>query len=125
MVPPRAVAGVAGGSAPGPAADHRYRRPVAEGAALRVVSFNLRNARALDGWNSWPFRRRATAAVLREHDPDIAGHQEAYGCQERYPLRELRRYTSVSEGRARGGRGGRCPVRLKPKTLRLLTSRTR
>ena len=93
--------------------------------ALRVVSFNVRNARAVDGWNSWPFRRRATAAVLRELDPDVAGLQEAYGCQERYLLRVLRRYTSVSEGRAGGGRGERCPVFSKPTGLRLLTSRTR
>ena len=28
---------------------------------VRVVSFNIRNGRAFDGWNSWPFRRRATA----------------------------------------------------------------
>ena len=105
--------------------DHRYGRPVAEPLALRVVSFNLRNARAVDGWNSWPFRRRATAAVLRELDPDIAGLQEAYGCQERYLLRVLRRYTSVSEGRAGEGRGERCPVLHRPTGLQLLSSRTR
>jgi len=97
---------------------------VVDGPALRVVSFNLRNARAMDGWNSWPLRRRATAAVLRELDPDVAGLQEAYGCQERYLLRALRRYTSVSEGRAGEGRGERGPVLVKPTALRVLGSRT-
>ena len=105
--------------------DHRYLRPVEVGPALRVVSFNLRNARAMDGWNSWPFRRRATAAVLRELDPDVAGLQEAYACQERYLLRSLNRYTSVSEGRSGDGRGERCPVLHKPTALRLVTGTTR
>ncbi len=95
------------------------------GPALRVVSFNLRNARATDGWNSWPLRRRATAAVLRDLDPDVAGLQEAYGCQERYLLRTLRRYTSVSAGRSGDDRGERCPVLHKPVALRLVTSTTR
>ena len=98
---------------------------MSDGPALRVVSFNLRNARAVDGWNSWPFRRRATAAVVRDLDPDVAGFQEAYRCQERYLLRALRRYTSVSEGRAGGGRGERCPVLHRSTALRVVTSRTR
>ena len=100
--------------------DHRYRRP-----AVRVVSFNLRNARAVDGWNSWPFRRRATATVLRHLAPDIAGLQEAYACQERYLLRALGGYSSVSVGRAAGGRGERCPVLHRSSMLRLVSSRTR
>ena len=95
------------------------------GPTLRVVSFNLRNARAFDGWNSWPFRRRATAEVLRHLDPDVAGLQEAYRIQERYLLRALRRYTSVSEGRSGDGRGERCPVLHKPTILRLVRAKTR
>ena len=114
-----------GASPPGGAADHRYGPAVDVGPALRVVSFNLRNGRAMDGWNSWPLRRRATAAVLLDLDPDVAGLQEAYGCQERYLLRSLRPYTSVSEGRSGDGRGERCPVFHKPSSLRLLTSSTR
>ena len=98
--------------------DHRYRRP-----AVRVVSFNLRNARAVDGWNSWPFRRRATAAVLRDLAPDVAGLQEAYACQERYLVRALGGYSSVSVGRAAGDRGERCPVVHRSSTLRLVSSR--
>ena len=111
---------ITGRSAPGTGVDHRYRRP-----AVRVVSFNLRNARAVDGWNSWPFRRRITAAALRDLAPDVAGLQEAYACQERYLLRALGGYSSVSVGRAAGDRGERCPVVHRSSMLRLVSSRTR
>src|SRR5918997_3565993 len=108
MDPPAGV-GVPASSPRGRRADHRYGRRVVEGPALRVVSFNLRNARAWDGWNSWWFRRSATAAALHELDPDVAGLQEAYALQERYLLRQLPRYSSVGEGRDGGPRGGRRP----------------
>jgi endonuclease/exonuclease/phosphatase family metal-dependent hydrolase len=106
--------------------DHRYgRRAVGDGPVLRVVSFNLRNARAVDGWNSWPFRRRITAAALRDLHPDVAGLQEAFACQERYLVRALSGYSSVSTGRAAGDRGERCPVLHRTAAFRLLSSRTR
>jgi endonuclease/exonuclease/phosphatase family metal-dependent hydrolase len=92
---------------------------------LRVVSFNLRNARAVDGWNSWPFRRRATATVLRDLQPDVAGLQEAYACQERYLLRALGGYGSVGVGRSAGDRGERCSVLHRTEAFRVLTSRSR
>ncbi len=104
--------------------DHRYLRPVVDGPALRVVSFNLRNARAYDGRNSWWFRRRATAAVLGELDADVAGLQEAYLLQQRYLLRRLRRYSSVGEGRSGGRRGERSPVLFRTGALRLISGRT-
>src|SRR5829696_4719656 len=124
MVPPRGWVSP-GGSAPGSGVDHRYGRPVAEPLALRVVSCNLRYARAVDGWNSWPFRRRATAAVLRDLAPDVAGLQEAYVCQERYLVRALGGYGSVGEGRASGDQGERCPVLHRSAALRLRANRTR
>jgi endonuclease/exonuclease/phosphatase family metal-dependent hydrolase len=97
---------------------------VVDGPALRVVSFNLRNARAFDGWNSWWFRRRATATVLAELDPDVAGLQEAYRIQERYLLQALPRYSSVGEGRDGGRRGERSPVLYRTGAFRLVTGRT-
>jgi endonuclease/exonuclease/phosphatase family metal-dependent hydrolase len=113
-------------SAPGVGVDHRYGRPaVADGPTLRVVSFNLRNARAVDGWNSWPFRRRTTATALRDLDPDVAGLQEAYACQERYLLRAVPGYSSVSTGRAAGDKGERCPLLRRTAGLRQVAGRTR
>jgi endonuclease/exonuclease/phosphatase family metal-dependent hydrolase len=78
--------------------------------ALVVASFNLRNGLAFDGRNSWLFRRRATAEVVRSLDADVLGLQEAYRFQLRSLLRRVPRYTAVGEGRNGGRRGERTPV---------------
>ncbi|MFB6223554.1 MAG: endonuclease/exonuclease/phosphatase family protein [Haloarcula sp.] len=51
----------------------------------RVMSFNVRYDTAKDGLDSWPHRRRLVASIIRYHDPDIIGVQEAVAHQ----LREL------------------------------------
>jgi endonuclease/exonuclease/phosphatase family metal-dependent hydrolase len=63
--------------------------------------------------------------VLRGLAPDVAGLQEAYACQERYVVRALDGYSSVSAGRSAGDRGERCPVVHRSSTLRVVASRTR
>lgn len=75
---------------------------------LTVASFNIRNGRAFDGWNSWPFRRRATAATIGALDADLIGLQEVYRFQLRYLLGRLPEYTAVGDSRTR--RGERTPV---------------
>src|SRR6266496_781212 len=51
----------------------------ARGAALQVMSFNLRYA-ADSGPNSWPVRRPAMAELLRVEQPTVLGTQEGlYG----------------------------------------------
>jgi endonuclease/exonuclease/phosphatase family metal-dependent hydrolase len=77
---------------------------------LDVVSFNVRNGWAFDGCNSWPFRRGATAAVLRELDADLIGLQEVYAFQLRSLLRRVPGYVAVGEGRNGGRRGEHTPV---------------
>jgi endonuclease/exonuclease/phosphatase family metal-dependent hydrolase len=74
------------------------------------MSFNLRNGRAFDWCNSWPFRRRAAAAVLRAHDADLIGVQEAYRFQLRYLAWHLPEYAVVGDGRNGNGRGEHTPV---------------
>jgi len=88
---------------------------------LRVVTFNIRNGRAWDGLESWPFRRRATAATVARLDADLIALQEVYGFQQRYLLRRLHRlcpshrYASAGVGRNDGGRRGeRCSVLFQP-----------
>lgn len=76
---------------------------------LVVASFNLRNGRVFDGWNSWPFRRRAAAALLQKLDADVIGMQEVYGFQLRYLMRHLPGYRAVGDGRNRPG-GEHTPV---------------
>lgn len=46
-------------------------------AALRVMTFNIRLNLASDGLNAWPRRKEAVAALIRLHDVDLVGLQEA------------------------------------------------
>jgi endonuclease/exonuclease/phosphatase family metal-dependent hydrolase len=78
--------------------------------ALVVASFNLRNGRAFDWLHSWPFRRGATAEVVRGLDADVLGLQEAYGFQLHSLLRRVDGYVAVGDGRNGGRRGERTPV---------------
>lgn len=77
---------------------------------IRVASFNIRNGRAFDGWNSWPFRRRATAGAIASLDADLVGLQEVFGFQRRWLSKRLDGYEVVSAGRQGGQRGESCPV---------------
>ena len=81
---------------------------------VRVATFNIRNGRAFDGWNSWPFRRRATLRMIEELDADIIGLQEAYRFQLRWLERHLPGYVVLSgAGRSGGHRGEMCPILLR------------
>lgn len=84
--------------------------PTSEAMALRVVTFNVRNAKALDGANAWPLRRRSTAASLQRLDADVVGLQEAYCVQERFLRRKLPDTAAFGRGRNRRDTGERCPV---------------
>ena len=92
---------------------------------LRVASFNIRNGRAFDGWQSWPFRRRSTATAIACLDADALGLQEVFGFQLRWLRSQLPGYEAVGAGRSRGRRGERCPVLARRATVRVLDSCTR
>ena len=98
---------------------------VAGSPSLRVATFNVRNGIACDGLDSWPLRRRATAAVLAGLDADVACLQEVYGFQQRYLLRRLPGYAAAGDGRTNGRRGERCAVLWRTDRLRLDEARTR
>lgn len=52
--------------------------PVATtGTPLRVMSFNLRYNTPSDGINAWPNRKAWVAKLIRFHDADVVGVQEA------------------------------------------------
>jgi endonuclease/exonuclease/phosphatase family metal-dependent hydrolase len=91
---------------------------------LVVATFNIRNGLAFDRLNSWPLRRRATAAMLRRLDADVFGLQEAYGFQLRYLQRALPGYAAFGEGRAGGRRGERCPVLVRTSRVETTAHRT-
>ena len=47
------------------------------GPSIRVMSYNIRLNLASDGPNAWPHRREAVAALVRFHQADLLGIQEA------------------------------------------------
>ena len=90
---------------------------------LRVATWNVRNGWAFDGWDSWPFRRRAARTTLTALDADVIGLQEAHGWQLRSLRRALPEHVAVGEGRDGDGRGERCAILVGP-ALRVVRHRT-
>ena len=92
---------------------------------LVVATFNIRNGRALDGRNSWPFRRAATVDTIRQLDADVLGLQEVHGFQLRLLRRRLPDFCLVGEGRSARGRNERCPLVVRRAILDVVEWRTR
>lgn len=68
---------------------------------MRLVTFNIRNGRAWDRLNSWPFRRKRCAATIRSFDADIIALQEAFGFQQHYIDVRMPGYDLISRPRGR------------------------
>lgn len=98
---------------------------MAAATALRVATFNVRNGRAFDGWNSWPFRLPATAAAIAGLEADVVGLQEVFRFQLASLRKRLPRYAFVGLGRDDGRRGEHSPVLHDTWSLRLLGHATR
>lgn len=93
---------------------------------LRVATFNIRSAHALDGRHAWPFRAAACAAAIRGLDADVVGLQEVHTFQLRGLLRRLPGYAATGAGRDDGrDRGERCSVLIRTARLDLEWSETR
>ena len=69
---------------------------------LKVMSFNIRYAKAPDGTNSWKHRRKAVAAMICDQHPAVFGLQEALTEQIRYLHRHCPGYQHVGVGREDG-----------------------
>ena len=96
-----------------------------EAVGLKVMSFNIRNAGAKDGENSWPQRREAVAAMLRSERPDVFGIQEAYPEQEAFILENCPEYKGFGVGRDDGKDAGeRMSVFYRTDVLELLDGGT-
>lgn len=91
---------------------------------LRVATFNIRNGRAFDGWNSWPLRAASTAATLARLDADVIGLQEVFSFQMRSLRRRVPGYQDRGAGRTNGRRGERCPILVRAGAARMLQHRT-
>jgi endonuclease/exonuclease/phosphatase family metal-dependent hydrolase len=83
---------------------------------LRVASFNIRNGRAFDGWNSWPLRKRATLRMIRSLEADVLGLQEVFPFQRQWLAFRLRGYDALGEYREGKRRGEGTPLFVKRAT---------
>lgn len=91
---------------------------------LVVASFNLRNGRAWDWLDSWPFRARQAAHQARALGADVLGVQEAFAFQSRFVGAALPGYVRVGRGRGRVG-GEWCAVYVRDDRLEVLDDVTR
>ena len=93
---------------PGPAATDSATAGTspATAAPLRVMSFNLRLDLASDGPNAWPYRRDWVASLVRFHDADVVGVQEALASMLVDLDARLPGFARVGVGRADGRAGG-------------------
>ncbi len=91
---------------------------------LRVATFNIRNGRAFDGWDSWPFRRRSTLAAIHDLDATVIGLQEVYAFQRRWLVHHMPEHTAHGLGRGRFG-GEQCPVLVRSTKWKVSSHETR
>jgi endonuclease/exonuclease/phosphatase family metal-dependent hydrolase len=92
---------------------------------LRIMSFNLRYDTPTDGVNAWPNRRDWVGALIRFHEADAVGVQEALVGMLRDLDARLPGFDRVGVGRADGREGGEFSAILyRPARLALLDSGT-
>lgn len=73
---------------------------------INLMTFNIRLDLASDGPNAWPHRHGFVASMLRFHDVDIAGVQEALSHQLSELTRDAPEYRFVGVGRDDGRQAG-------------------
>lgn len=73
---------------------------------LRVMTFNIRYNNPGDGVNAWPFRKDWVASLMRYHDADLIGVQEALAPMLRDLDERLPEWSRVGVGRTDGKEAG-------------------
>ena len=92
---------------------------------LRVMSFNIRYNNPDDGVHAWPNRKDRVASVIRFHQADVAGLQEALIGQIRDLEQRLPGYAWVGVGRDDGEETGEfSPIFYRTGRLELLSHDT-
>lgn len=69
---------------------------------IKVMSFNVRYGTADDGEHSWPYRKEAAAAMIKDQNPLVFGVQEALDFQLEYFQQNCPPYKYVGVGREDG-----------------------
>jgi endonuclease/exonuclease/phosphatase family metal-dependent hydrolase len=75
-------------------------------APISVMTFNIRYATDRDAENRWTARRQMLADLLRKHNPDLIGVQEALDAQLSDILRAVPGYAVAGVGRDDGREAG-------------------
>lgn len=83
-----------------------HQTPVKDATHTRVMSFNIRYDEPLDGENAWPNRKSLVVRLIRLHQPDLIGVQEALKRQLDDLSELLPEYVWIGVGRADGKSGG-------------------
>jgi endonuclease/exonuclease/phosphatase family metal-dependent hydrolase len=76
--------------------------PSAQGAELRVMSFNIRYGTADDGANHWDHRKEFVLQTIRDVAPDLLGTQETLLFQREFLKEGLQEFEAVGVGRDDG-----------------------
>ncbi len=77
-----------------------------EAPSITAMTYNIRFATAPDGDDAWPNRREALIEIIRKHDPDMFGVQEALASQVDELRQAFRTHAVVGVGRDDGLRKG-------------------
>lgn len=94
------------------------------GNALRVMTYNIRIDSSSDGENAWRYRRDAVASMIRFHQADIVGAQEASFAMIADLQVRLADYRWVGVGSNGGDSGAADPIFWRESRLELLASET-
>lgn len=78
----------------------------AEANQLRVMTFNIRYDEPRDGANAWPKRKEIVASMIRFHNADLVGVQEALKRQMDDLAKLLPEYSWLGVGRSDGKTAG-------------------
>ena len=76
-----------------------------KGTQIRVASYNIRLATPSDSLNAWPYRKEKVKALIRYHEFDIVGVQEAFQHQLN-ALTEMPNFAYFGAGRDDGMHAG-------------------
>lgn len=76
------------------------------GAAVKVMSYNVRYGTAKDGVNHWDKRKEFMLETIQAYDPDLLGTQETLGFQRDYMAEKLAGYDYLGVGRDDGKERG-------------------
>ncbi len=88
---------------------------------VNIISFNIRLNTSHDGENAWPHRSKMASALLKFHDADIFGLQEALYEQITDLENDLEDFEWIGVGRDDGQKGGEfCPLFYKPSKFILI-----